>query len=110
MKDRARLLIRQARCLAEASTLGDDRRLEIARLHGEADRLLRERAQKQANLERAATRPATHHTVQAWGAAEGEPNFLFPRALRRSLLDMGATKVDADQIVDSAGQGDKGGG
>ena len=49
--------MRQAACLADASTLGADERAEIARLRGEADRLLQERAQKQADLERAATAP-----------------------------------------------------
>ena len=47
--------------------------------------------------------------MTAWGAGPGEPLFQFPRALR-TLLDMGAAQVDADQIVDSVGQGDKGGG
>jgi len=79
-------------------------------LRGEADRLLQERAQKQADLERAATRPATLHTVTAWGAGPGEPLFQFPRALRRTLLELGVSQDLADQLVDTEGQGNKGGG
>ena len=60
MKQRARLLLRQAARLArlaDASTLGDGQRAEIARLRDEADRLLQERTQKLMDLERAGQGP-----------------------------------------------------
>ena len=80
-------------------------------MRGEADRLLQERTQKQADPERAATRPATLHTVTAWGAGPGEPLFQFPRALRRTLLELGVSLDLADQLVDTGeeGEGNKGG-
>ena len=110
LKRQARLLLRQAACLADASTLGADERAEIARLRGEADRLLQERTQKLIDLERAVSRPATRHTAAAWGARPGEPLPEFPRALRRTLLELGVSQDLADQLVDTEGQGNKGGG
>ena len=101
MKRRARLLLHQAARLADASTLGADPRAEIARMCGEAERLLQERTQKLTDMERAGTHPATHHTEAAWGAGQGEPNHEFPRALRRTLLDLGVPRDLADQLVDT---------
>ena len=69
-------------------------------MRGEADRLLQERTQKLTDMERAGTHPATHHTEAAWGARQGEPNHEFPRALRRTLLDLGVPRDLADQLVD----------
>ena len=63
------------------------------------------------DLERAVTHPATQHTAPAWGAQPGEPLPLFPRALRRTLLDMGISAEVADRILDTGrplGEGGKG--
>ena len=111
MKQRARLLLRQAARLArlaDASTLGDGQRAEIARLRDEADRLLQERTQKLMDLERAGSHPPTRHTAAAWGARPGEPLPEFPRALRRTLLELGVSLDLADQLVDT-GEGPSGG-
>ena len=99
MKQRARLLLRRAARLADASTLGDGERTEIARMRGEAHRLLQERMQKQMALARAVSRPATHHTAAAWGARLGQPLPEFQRALRRTLLVPGVSQEMADQLV-----------
>ena len=48
--------------------------------------------------------------MTAWGAGPGEPLFQFPRALRRTLLELGVSQDLADQLVDTEGQGNKGGG
>ena len=104
MKQRARRLLRQAARLADASTLGDGQRAEIARMRDEAHGLLQERMQKQKDLARAVSRPATLHTAAAWGARPGEPLHEFPRALRRTLLEMRVERFMADKIVD-AGEG-----
>ena len=113
MKRRARLLRQQAACLADASTLGADPRAEIARMCGEADRLLQERTQKLKDLERAVSRPATRHTAAAWGARPGEPLPEFPRALRRTLLELGVEPDLAEQLIDTGedqkGKGNEGG-
>ncbi len=116
MKKRARRLLHKAARLAyaDASTLGDSQRAEIARMRGEAHRLLQERMQKQMDLERAVSRPATHHTAAAWGARPGEPLPEFPRALRRTLLELGVSQDMADHLVDTGnglgeGKGKKGG-
>ena len=50
-------------------------------------------------LKRAVSHPATHHTAAAWGAQPGEPRNEFPRALRRTLLDLGLQDMDADHFV-----------
>ena len=65
MKKRVRQLLRQAAFLAVASTRGDDKRDEIARLRAEAGRLAQQRMQKQMDWERAATHPATQFTATA---------------------------------------------
>ena len=111
MKRRARQLLRQAARLAAASTLGADQRAEIESLRGEAHRLLQERTQKLMDLERAVSRPATRHAAAAWGARPDEPWNEFPRALRRTLLDLGVPLDLADQLVDTSeeGEGQKGG-
>ena len=111
MKQRARLLLRQAARLArlaDASTLRDDQRAEIARLRDAANRLKQERMQKMLDLERAASHPATHHTAAAWGADTGEPLPEFPRALRRTLLELDVSPDLADRLVDT-GEGPSGG-
>ena len=59
-------------------------------------------------LERAVSRPATHHTAAAWGARPGEPLNLFPRALRRTLLELGVSQDMADQLVDTGKGKDEG--
>ena len=63
------------------------------------------------DLERAVSRPATRHTAAAWGARPGEPLPEFPRALRRTLLELGVLLDLADQLVDigEEGEGDEGG-
>ena len=113
MKQRARRLLHQAaRLAADASTFGESRRADIARMHDEAHTLIGERQKKLMDLERAVSHPATRHTAQAWGAREGEPLFAFPGALRRTLLELGVAEDMADELVDSSedlGEGKKGG-
>ena len=83
-----------------ASTLGGDQPPEEKeRLLQEAKQLLNERLRMQKDLDRAVNHPATHHTATASGAQEGEPPCLFPRALRRTLLDLGLSVRDADHFV-----------
>ena len=111
-KKRARQLLHEAARLADASTLDDGQRAEIACMRDEAEGLLQERKQQLMNLERAATHPATHHTAAAWGAQPGEPLPFFSRALRKTLLELGVSQDKADQLVDAEsdkGQGKKGG-
>ena len=109
MKKRARMLLSKAAHLANASTIGVFERTEIERLHGKANRLLQEKRQKQEDLERAVSHPATHHTVTAWGALPGEPLTEFPRALRRTLLELGVSRYLANMLVDTGeGEGQKG--
>ena len=111
MKQRARRLLRQAARLADASTLGDGQRAEIARMRDEAHWLLQERMQKQMDLARAVSRPATLRTAAAWGARPGEPLHEFARALRRTLLELGVSQNMADMLVDTGegpGEGQKG--
>ena len=100
MKRRARRLLREAS--AYASTLGGDaQREEKERLLQEAQRRMDERDRRQKDLGRAVTHPATHHTAAASGAQEGEPPEAFPRALRRTLLDLGVQRDLADKLVDT---------
>ena len=107
MKRRARRLLREAS--AYASTLGDAQREEKERLLQEAQRLLDERERMQKDLARAVTHPATHHTAAASGAQEGEPLEAFPRALRRTLLELGVEQTLADQLIRVEGEkGQKG--
>ena len=74
-----------------------------------ADRLLLEKRQKQQNFARAASHPASLYTVDAWGAEPDEPLSEFPRALQRTLLEMGVGKSMADQRIDTdKGEGQKG--
>ena len=108
MKRRARRLLREAS--AYASTLGGDaQREETERLLQEAQRLLDERERMQKDLARAVTHPATHHTASASGAQEGEPMEHFPRAVRRTLLELGVQQTLADQLTRAeGGKGQKG--
>ena len=109
MKQRARMLLSKAAHLANASTIGVFVRTEIERLHGKANRLLQEKRQKQMDLLRAVSHPATHHTAAAWGVQPGEPLPEFPRALRRTLLELGVLQDMADKLVDTGkGEGQKG--
>ena len=93
MKRRARLLLRQAQ--ACASTPGE----EYDRLTQEAEQLLRKREALLKDPERAVNHPATQHTAKQWGAEVGAPLDHFPRALRRTLLDLGLSTMDADHFV-----------
>ena len=103
----AQRLLREAS--AYASTLGDAQREEKERLLQEAQRLLDERERMQKDLARAVTHPATHHTAAASGAQEGEPLEAFPRALRRTLLELGVEQTLADQLIRVEGEkGQKG--
>ena len=109
MKRRARRLLRDAHQMACASTLGDEQRTERERMLEEAQRLLDERAQKQQDFDRAVSHPATHHTAAASGAQEGEPLEAFPRAVRRTLLELGVEQTLADQLIRVEGEkGQKG--
>ena len=75
----------------------------------EATRLLDERERMQKDLARAVTHPATHHTAAASGAQEGEPLEAFPRAVRRTLLELGVEQTLADQLIRVEGEkGQKG--
>ena len=71
MKRRARQLLYQAARLADASTLDADQRAEIARMQGEADRLLEERAQKLTDLERAVSLDMADQLVDTGEEGEG---------------------------------------
>ena len=63
----------------------------------------------QKDLARAVTHPATHHTAAASGAQEGEPLEAFPRAVRRTLLELGVEQTLADQLIRVEGEkGQKG--
>ena len=107
MKRRARKLLLDAS--AYASTLGDAQREEKERLPQKAQRLLDERKRLQKDLARAVTHPATHHTAAASGAQEGEPLEAFPRAVRRTLLELGVEQTLADQLIRVEGEkGQKG--
>ena len=101
MKRHARKLLHEAARLADASTLGDGDIARIERLRGDAHRLLQRRMQKLMDLEGAVSHPATHHTKPAWGAQPGELLTFFPRALRRTLLELDVSQKMADQLVDT---------
>ena len=113
MKRKATLLLNEAARLADAATLDDDLREKIARLRNEADRLKEERMQKLMDMERASTHPPTHHTAAAWGAGPEEPLKEFPRALRRTLLELRVEPDLAEQLIDTGedqkGKGNEGG-
>ena len=65
--------------------------------------------QKQQDFARAASHPATLYTEEAWRAGPDEPLSEFPRALRRTLLEMGIEKSMANQLIDTGeGEGQKG--
>ena len=102
MKQRARVLLREAASLSDACPR------RSAWKKRRADVLLGQRLEKLRDLERAVSHPATHHTAAAWGARPGEPLQEFPRALRRTLLELGIERGLADQIIDT-GAGEKGG-
>ena len=107
MRRRARRLLRAA--WACASTLGDAQREAKERLLQVAQLLLDERERMQKDLARAVTHPATHHTAAASGAQEGEPLEAFPRAVRRTLLELGVEQTLADQLIRVEGEkGQKG--
>ena len=57
-EERTRRLMHEAACLADASTRGDDKRAEIARLRGEAAERLHRRIRKQMDLERGCHPPS----------------------------------------------------
>ena len=101
MKFRARKLLWEA-------SLGDMQREETEGLRQEARRILVERQRLQEDLGRAVTHPATHHTPAASGAGEGEPADQFPRAIRRTLLELGIEQSLADQLIRVEGEGQKG--
>ena len=98
----AQKLLRQAADLAVASTHDDDerRREQVRRLQSEAKVLIAERNAQLRDLDRAAWRPPTQYTQSAWGAAPGEPLPLFPRAIRRTMLELGVPRELADRMVD----------
>ena len=80
-------------------------------MRDEAHWLLQERMQKLTDPARAVSRPATNPTAAAWGARPGEPLHEFPRALRRTLLELGVSQAMAHQLVDTGegpGEGQKG--
>ena len=78
---------------------------EIARLRDKSAAVREERLRIQGALERAATRPATHLTVDASGARPGEPLCLYVRALRRMLLELAVPSDVVHRIIDT-GRGD----
>ena len=93
MKKRANQLLHWAAC---ASTPGEDQHDRWTR---EANQLLREREALLKDPQRAVHHPATQHTAQQWGAERGAPLEHFPRALRRTLLDLGLPTMEADHFV-----------
>ena len=70
-------------------------------MHREANRLLGKKTKNRIALARAASRPATLHTRAAWGAQPDEPLPDFPRALRRTLRELGVTEEIADKMIGS---------
>ena len=106
-KRRARRLYREAAALSRVprrrgSFLASLDAAEVERLRSEAFECLQKMTAKQTDIARAASRPATHHTRAAWGAAPGEPEAAFPRALRRTLLELGVAEETADELIDTA--------
>jgi len=77
-------------------------------LHDKADALLKEKNRIQGQPERAARRPATQLTAEASGGRPGEPLQLFPRALLRTLLQLGVPKEVADRLIDDGAGHSKG--
>ena len=77
---------------------------ERKRLLREAQRLGDERLRIQKDPARAVTHPWTHHTPAASGAQEGEPRERFPRALRKTLLDLGVEQTLADKLIRVEGE------
>ena len=65
----------------------------------EAHQLLQKGEALLKDPQRAVHHPATQHTAQQWGAERGAPLEHFPRALRRTLLDLGLQDMDADHFV-----------
>ena len=102
LKQRARVLLREAASLADACPR------QFAWKKRRADVLLGQRWEKLRDLDRAVSHSATLHTAAAWGERPGEPLPEFPRALRRTLLELGIEKGLADQIIDTRA-GEKGG-
>ena len=102
LKMLARKLRRRARSLvAEIPTRGDEARKRITNLLHEADRLVLRAERKQGDEARATTRPPNRYTERwASGAAPGEPIQAFPRALRRTLLELDVSPDMADKIVE----------
>ena len=72
---------------------------EIERKRREAHALLQEALRKQRDLNTAATHPPTQYTTAAWGARTDEPCDAFPRALRRTLLELNVPPDMADLFV-----------
>ena len=109
MKSQARYLLRKASAYDAPTHLGKAQREENKRLLQEAQWLLQEARRMQKDLARAVTHPATHHTAAASGAQEGEPLEAFPRAVRRTLLELGVEQTLADQLIRVEGEkGQKG--
>ena len=85
-------------------------------MRDEAHWLLQERMQKQMDLARAVSRPATLLTAAAWGARPGARRAsarvsLGAAQVRRTLLELGVSQAMADQLVDTGegpGEGQKG--
>ena len=100
MKRQARHMQLQARRLMScASTPGVNDVEEYNRLTQEASRLLAKRERMLQDPQRAVHHPATMHTASQGGAGVGAPLEHFPRALRRTLLDLGLSTMDADHFV-----------
>ena len=73
------------------------------------DAMPAERSGRERRCLVARTEAATHHTAAASGAQEGEPRESFPRALRRTLLELGLEETKADQLIRVEGEkGQKG--
>ena len=97
MKQRAKRHLHEAACIASRCHSRD--LPEIQRLTDMADALQERCKERQSDMERAAWRPANRHTAAASGAGPGETIHAFPRALRRTLLELGMDAKDVDRML-----------
>ena len=110
MKRQARSLQQKAVALlggADASTLGERERKEVAELNDEAFWLLAQRYMMLRDPERAQNHPPNKYYTAAWGAEPEEPLPAFARAMHKTLRLLGVPLDDADELVDTGeGEGD----
>ncbi len=101
-KLQARSMLHKAARLSKSTVpLTESVRKSIVDLLDAARNMRQQASDQQADLGRAARRPATHHTRPASGAEPGEPVHRFPRALRKTLLELGVPVETADKMIDT---------